>query len=403
MDDQQKKYDLYSSEDFLQDDFFILSVTNPKKESDDFWEEKISTETINVREYEMARHFIDSVQVQPEPVTQAEKHALWEDIEVANKGYLKKRKNRYRLYFSAVAGVAASFALFLVWNGLPNNRHTLSPKEEIAYHIEDVKAPQTSITDIQLVVSGDKTISLEGEDAEIAYDKESIAINKQETGIKHETEANETPVFNQLIVPQGKRSMLAFAEGSKMWVNAGTRVVYPAVFDKEKREIYVDGEIFLDVAHNGEWPFIVKTKKIQMEVLGTSFNVTAYEKDSVQHVVLVSGSVKVNSGKQETILIPNQMYSHLNNTSQVKTVDVENYVSWKSGIYSYHSEFLGVILQRLSRYYGQEIICSPQAATLKCSGKLDLKDNLQRVLNGISNTVPITYINESGKYRIINK
>jgi hypothetical protein len=397
--DDKIKYNSYTAEDFLQDDFFIGSILNPDKASDDFWDEKNRSGNLNKQEYEMAQQIMDFLQIAPDLITQEEKHTLWEEIEVVNKTYLKKG-NRFRLYFSAAMGIAASLLLLFVFN---RQNKSEMPSKALFASIENVKAPETPVTDIQLVVANDKTIDLEGEDAEITYDEEGIAINKQGTGIKHETKISENPVFNQLIVPQGKRSMLAFAEGSKMWVNAGTRVVYPAVFDKEKREIYVDGEIFLEVSSNEEWPFIVKTKKVEIEVLGTSFNVTAYEKDSAQQIVLVSGSLKVHADKQETILIPNQMYSYLNNISQVKTVNVENYTSWKSGIYTYDSEFLSVILRRLSHYYGQEIICSPQVATLKCSGKLDLKDNLQLVLTGIAKTAPIKCIYEDGKHKIINK
>jgi ferric-dicitrate binding protein FerR (iron transport regulator) len=209
-----------------------------------------------------------------------------------------------------------------------------------------------------------------------------------------------------LIVPQGKRSLLTLSDGSKIWLNARTRVVYPTTFDETKREIFVDGEAFLEVFHNEKCPFIVKTKELQLEVLGTSFNIMAYEKDTVQSIVLVSGSVKINSkNKKETILTPSEMYSCTNGMSEVKTVNVTDYISWKSGVYQYKNEYLSVILQRLSRYFGQDISYSPEVARLKCSGKLDMKDSLSLVLNGISKTAPIVWQFDESKnqYRIRNK
>jgi ferric-dicitrate binding protein FerR (iron transport regulator) len=301
-----------------------------------------------------------------------------------------------------MTGIVAVFAVLLVWNYMPGK----SSVKTLVYSIEDVNVPETAATDIQLILAGNETVSLEGKDAEIAYKEDGIEINGQGASMKKEQTLPEQSVTsNQLIVPKGKRSMLSFAEGSRIWVNAGTRIVYPAVFDKKKREIYVDGEAYLEVSRNEDCPFLVKTKDFNVEVLGTSFNIMAYETDTVQNVVLVSGIVKIlaEDHKQETVLSPNEMYANSKGSSEVKTVDVEDYISWKSGIYRYDSENLGTILKRLSRYYGQEISCGPQSAGLKCSGKLDLKDELETVLNGIAQTAPVVCQYSDGKYVITNQ
>lgn len=92
-----------------------------------------------------------------------------------------------------------------------------------------------------------------------------------------------------------------------MYVNAASHVIYPSVFNDDKREIAVEGEVFLEVAHNPKVPFIVKTKGLDVKVLGTVFNVTAYEADDIS-VVLVNGRVEVNSSaKEKMILNPSQM------------------------------------------------------------------------------------------------
>ncbi len=93
-----------------------------------------------------------------------------------------------------------------------------------------------------------------------------------------ESVTDEEHSFNQLIVPNGKRSTLALEDGTKMWINAGSRVIYPNKFKKNKREIYVDGEVYMEVARDEERPFVVKTNMLDVQVLGTSFNVMAYKK-----------------------------------------------------------------------------------------------------------------------------
>jgi ferric-dicitrate binding protein FerR (iron transport regulator) len=335
--DRDKKTHSYTVEELLQDSCFIASVTHPGEESETFGNKAPEDGMVDRQVYEIARYFICSVQMSPEPVLQSEIVGLWENIEIANKCNLQKSKAKFRFYLSAVAGIAVMLILALML------RHGVNFRPSESY--------------------GNM----------------------------------------ELIVPPGKRSTLTFAEGSRMWVNAGTRVVYPAVFDKRQRKIYVDGEVYLEVATDEDCPFVVKTKTLNVEALGTSFNVAAYESDSVRNIVLVSGAVRVHAdSSHDVILAPNEMYSWSDGSAEVKPVDVANHIAWKSGVYQYQSESLEVILKRLSRYYGQEIICSPQAAYLKCSGKLDLKDDLQQVLEGISQTAPVICSNDGGKYIITN-
>lgn len=386
-DHKNRTNKIHSMEDLLQDEYFITSMTSPTPESEEYWFNTIREGQIDIHDYNLARFFIDSVQTKSEKMKMEEKHNLWENIEFENKQKLKRQRKNFRIYLSVASGLVAIFIVAFLLNksetSLPEDTLSIVHKE-----IEDVTPPDTSTSDIRLILAGDKCVSLEGREADIIYNNNGIAINNQETTLKNDPSDHKT-IYNQLIVPLGKRSLLTFAEGSKIWVNAGTRVVYPASFNEEKREIYIDGEAFLDITPNPECPFIVKTRDHIIEVLGTSFNITAYENDSIRKIVLISGSVKINSPDSRTdFLSPNELFTYTNGTPAIETVDVDAYISWKSGIYQYHSENLGTILQRLSRYYGKEIDCPKHISHLKCTGKLDLKDDLQIVLNGIARMAP---------------
>ncbi len=400
--DAHKNYQTYSMEEFLQDDFFIRSIVQPTRESESFWRRLIDEEGIDKDNYKMARNFIHLLQVDPKEMVREEIQALWKNIEDDIRYGKQQKKRRFRLHFAVVASIAA-----LLVCGATLYFHPFLQKKVMYGSIENVRAPEAMADNILLILDKDETVSLEGKEAKIAYNAEGIAINNQETEWRKERKSiDKSTAFNQLIVPLGKRSVLTFAEGSRMWVNAGTRVVYPAVFGPTNREIYVDGEVFLEVAREEDRPFIVKTKKLNVEVLGTSFNVMAYEKDTTQNIVLVSGIVKVQSNqnkKEETILVPNEMYVYTPDTTAIKSVDINDYISWKSGIYQYESKSLDMIMERLSRYYGKAIECSQQVARLKCSGKLDLKDDIELVLKGISQTAPIVWRNEDGRYIITNQ
>lgn len=296
---------------------------------------------------------------------------------------------------------AASF-VGIVWGTL-YSWNILSVHPESVSFIETVQRPDNVTNSIQLILSEQESVSVLGEDASVVYDKGgSIKVNSENLAVdkpQKQTQSNkrnvkEQSVFNQLVVPTGKRSSLVLADGTKVWVNSGSRVVYPVTFEKEKREIYVDGEVFLDVMPDKTCPFIVKTNKMNIRVLGTAFNVNAYENDKEQSVVLVSGKVNVQEKTKqlERNLAPNEMFiTPEEGSTSVRTVDVTNYVSWKDGLYRFNSEDLSVILNRLSRYYGVEIILKNSSLNVKCSGKLYLKDDFKTIMNNLSEMFSIKY------------
>lgn len=393
------RYKGFSAEDLLLDDYFIDSMTNPTVESDAFWKKVVRDGILSSTDYQQACYLFDSIQVQPEAISGEEIDLLWENIRRTNHTLKhQKKKKRSYFFFWVISSVASFFLLLYAY------RELVSPTSEmdISSAIEHVVASTGAATDVQLILADNELITFDEKEVDITYDNENIAVN--DTKLKKQTHDDKRVVYNQLIVPKGKRSTLTFEDGSKIWVNAGTRVVYPVAFADSEREIYIDGEAFLDITHNENRPFIVKSKDFQVEVLGTSFNFMAYESDNVHHVVLVSGTVKVKSeSAREAMLSPNEMFLYENNTSSIQKVNVDDYISWKTGMYQYKSERLDVIMKRLSRYYGEEIDCKPEVAHLKCSGKLDLKDDLNIVLKGISQTAPINYKKENERYMIVNK
>lgn len=400
IDNTYKKYESYTVEELLQDDFFIESINHPTPETDRFWIKAIEKEVISLYDYKLARYYIQSVHPPKDLMGKEEEFDLWNRIAEANKeNIINNKKKKFKLLVISLSGVAALLALIFALNITSR----ISEKEIRQAGIETIQAPSSATSnDIQLILADNETISLDGKEADITYTKEGIAINNEETQLSNYTTGHSV-TYNQLIVPFGKRSMLTLAEGTKIWVNAGTRVVYPVSFDEKSREIYIDGEAYLDVQKDPERPFIVKTKNMSVNVLGTSFNIMAYEKDTIQNVVLVEGAVKINSSDKELLLSPNEMCEWINGEQHIKNVNVEDYISWKSGIYKYESERLGIIVKRLSRYYGENIECGPVASQLACSGKLDLKDDLRQVLRGITHTAPVVYAYEGNTHFITNK
>lgn len=395
IDKQHIDYTNFRFEEFLQDDFFIESVLRPTEETEFFW---MQSPKDNL-EYNKAIRCIR--ELNKDQLDTEDVHTIWRQIQASNQHRRTKAK---RLYFIIGSAVAATITPLLYINfQFTEKSSTDNGIREFAYN-----TPVFETTETQLFVSDNKVISLTDKESSIHYDSTSVKITSKITSsetAEQEILKEEIADFNQLVIPKGKRSFLTLADGTQIWANSGTRLVYPSQFTADKREIFVDGEIFIDVKPDHKRPFIVQTGDMNVRVLGTRFNVQAYHADEQKRVVLQSGSVKIssNTSKDEILLKPAEMYEATGTGSIVKPVNVNNYISWVDGIYICESERLDFILTRLSRYYGKEIVVDERAAKLKCNGKLDLKDNLNDVLQILQYIVTIEHTKENNIYSVTYK
>ncbi|MCG8579290.1 MAG: FecR domain-containing protein, partial [Bacteroidales bacterium] len=160
-------------------------------------------------------------------------------------------------------------------------------------------------------------------------------------------------------VPLRSEYQFVLADGTKVWMNAGSSVEFKYPFASDKREIFAEGEIYLEVTKDAERPFIVHLPtRDAIEVLGTQFNVRAYSDEQIQQAVLVEGSIlwRTETGK-ERILEPDQLLKNdnFNDRIEVENVDVYRYIAWKDGRFVFEGERLEDIMIALSRWYGVEV------------------------------------------------
>ena len=208
--------------------------------------------------------------------------------------------------------------------------------------------------------------------------------------------------YHQLVVPMGKHTCLILADGSVLHVNAATRVVYPDRFSSGRREIFVDGEIYIDVKRNEKAPFVVRTTSCDIEVLGTAFNVLAYSQDSNTEVALVRGAVKLtDKGNNEIRLNPDELALVSNNQLKGKfKVDASDYTSWTEGLLKLDATPLSSVFKRLERYYGAQIEYSEKVGRMRMYGSLDIDCPLDEVLRRIGYTAPVQYEKNNNNYVI---
>lgn len=387
-------YSKYSVEDLLQDDYFVVSILSPTAETDRYWLYLIEHNLLDKDVFDQAKTFLLNPNATNEIHIDDRLEIIWNRVvETNSKRTIKKKFH----VFWKVASIAASLVIVFV---LIKNLN-----RDIDYHIADSsdydfkKIEKIDISEKIEVVINDKRISLDSDEAIVSHNEEGVTINQDTlmaSGEKSEIK------YNQLTVPYGKRSSLKLIDGTTITVNAGTRVIYPEHFVGLKREIYVDGEIFADIAHDKKKPFIVNTSDLSVEVLGTKFNITAYENENDKSVVLVEGLVKVfhdKNKKEGSVIVPNQQLLLTSVGEKIQYVDVDNYISWVYGLYSFNNESFDTILSRVSRYYGVKIVSDTRGTeSLTCSGRLDLKEELETVLNNLALTTELKYKYENDKY-----
>ncbi|WP_053990645.1 FecR family protein [Mangrovimonas sp. TPBH4] len=260
-----------------------------------------------------------------------------------------------------------------------------------------------SISEVSLVLQ-ERTISVGEEDQVISYNKQS---NKITIGNDKSVEKDMASVMNTLVVPYGRRTELQLSDGTKIWVNSGSKLIYPSEFKEDTRTVYLEGEAAFDVAHDKEHPFIVLTEGQEIEVLGTVFNVSSYADEPSVNTALQSGKVKISYHKpglltktESVTLLPGNVASYSRHKKSIVTkadADIKKYFLWKDGLIVFKNDNLGYILNRLSKYYNVDIqIDDEELKSQKFSGYLDLKDSVGQVLELIKQSTDFEYDTKNG-------
>ncbi len=186
---------------------------------------------------------------------------------------------------------------------------------------------------------------------------DALVFGEESTETPSVTMKNSPQKLLTLTTPRGKDYRITLADGTKVWMNAESKLEFPETFNGNTREVALHGEAYFEVAKDAKHPFIVKTDYFNTKVLGTSFNIRAYsERDA--NVVLVEGSVKVGmSGKEtEHTLKPGQQFSILNSQFSIKDVDTYPYTQWRDGFFYFDDTAMIEIMQELGRWYNVNII-----------------------------------------------
>lgn len=380
------KYRFYSCQDFIMDDAFreIVRSHPASNELGDI----IAALPENEDEINLAVAILVNLQSPQNCQPEKRKQELWNNI-------VETQKLKYlRIIFRVAAAVVvlAGIGSLIYYRTQPAQNN-----QRIA-----VISNKTSDDKAKLVLSNGKTFTINSKQSTISVnsDGSGILVNDS-SGIAQPMIEGE----NQLIVPYGKRSKIILSDGTKVWINSGSKLTFPPVFKGANREVTLTGEALFDVTKDPAKPFFVKTENFKLKVYGTRFNVQAYEQEQQENIVLVEGKISMNlNGEKEVFLSPYQKatLSKGEMDFQIQNVeDTELYTAWIEGYLVFKNEDIKEVLKRVSRYYNVPIEVDLPSDRNKIFGKLDLKDNIERVLQGIAFVSKTMYIKEDQKYKFI--
>lgn len=186
--------------------------------------------------------------------------------------------------------------------------------------------------------------------------------------------------YNTAATPRGGQYEFILSDGTKVWLNAASSIRFPVAFPKNERKVQVTGEAYFEVASNPNSPFFVETQGQTIQVLGTSFNVNAYDDEQSVRTTLLTGSVNVTAQGISKRLQPGEQARYENGNLSIGVADVGNVIAWKNGYFSFKDDDMHSVMRQIARWYNIDVSYEGQIPDRNFSGEISRNVNLSQIL-----------------------
>ncbi|MDE5610544.1 MAG: FecR family protein [Odoribacter sp.] len=307
----------------------------------------------------------------------------------------RMKQKRERRVWHWIGRVAAMVILFIgsvwAWRMYPVSSDSLERQQQIL--------PENS--PVLLILSDGSSVVLESDEEERTLTDQDVRINQHGKGLVYPANSKKSDtLLNTIQVPQGGEYHLVLSDGTRVWLNAKTRFTYPVAFGEGKRKVRLEGEAYFEV-QPGHCGFIVETERMNVQVLGTFFNVNAYPDEKTTVATLVKGKVEVQSGEEKHILQPGEQASRETGEIKVNQVNPFHYIQWKEGYFSFRDNTLSEIMRVLGRWYEMEYeFESSELEEICFFGVLNRNRNMKELLREFEKTGKVRFEYEGNKVRI---
>ena len=200
--------------------------------------------------------------------------------------------------------------------------------------------------------------------------------------------------YNTVSTPYGGKYQVTLTDGTKVWLNAVSELTFPTAFVGATREVSIKGEAYFEVAPDAAHPFVVKVNDMKVDVLGTHFNIMAYDDEEAVRTTLLEGSVRVGGGAVSRSLTAGEqgVWNKKDKLDVLKEVDVEEVMAWKNGLFQYSRTGLPVIMRQIARWYNVQVRYVDSDVTSESfSGSIPCNENVSQVLKLLEMTGTVKF------------
>lgn len=315
-----------------------------------------------------------------------DKGEMWKEFEYRIGRREKNFRKRY-YWYAAVLVLPLCLALWLHF------RSGVKPVQQVSFTEQKIVPGGTKA---RLILANGKSIGL-GEEMTVKIQEEhgtEILMDGKQVNYRINTDSvvSGQMVYNTLVVPVGGEYSICLADGTQVWLNAGSSLKYPVTFPGKMRQVELEGEGYFEVSPDKNKPFIVRVNGAAVTVLGTSFNISAYNQELV--TTLVTGKVSLSKGEEQIVLLPDQQAVWQESCAhfQVRPVQARNYRLWKEGIFWFADATLGTILESLARWYDFQVVYAfPELQELRFSVEMRRYEDVEAALRKIAYTHKVKF------------
>lgn len=255
-----------------------------------------------------------------------------------------------------------------------------------------------------LTLSNGKQVLLDSTQGTVAAEAGAQVINKNGK-LLYTAATAASVVYNTMTTPNGRQYQLVLADGTKVWLNAASSIIYPTAFAGQERKVTITGEVYFEVAHNAAKPFLVTANGTTVQVLGTTFNVNAYDNEPAVKTTLVEGSVKVQKANNTILIKPGQQAEVLHTAATIKVnknVEMDDVLAWKGGKFMFQDADIRTIMRQLERWYDVRAVYEGKVTTDEFVGVISRNVNISQILTMLEKTGTVSF-KISGKEVVVKQ
>ena len=310
---------------------------------------------------------------------------LFIQIEATRAAQIVIKNKSQKLWFQ-IASLAAILATIYTGIYFFNNKSENNPSAVKAL-VQKVKPGEFGAT---LTLANGKKISLASASKGEIVRESGIIITKSGDGrliYEIDKKISDPNASNTLSTAYGQTYQVRLPDGSIVYLNAASSLTYTTSLIKEgKRIVELFGEGYFEVSKDKQHPFIVKTNKQEVEVLGTHFNISSYDNDDIEKTTLLKGSIKLSASGMSKVLKPGQQAKVNGNKITVGETDTDLAVAWKNNEFVFESENIETIMKMIERWYNVEVVYTGEKTKQRFSGKVSRFDDISKVLEIVEST-----------------